>query len=43
MAKIQMIRKGMLLLIGILSLTTAKAQQNHNLEVGKNLEIFNTL
>ena len=37
-----MIRKGMLLLVGLLSLTTAKAQ-NHNLEVGKNLEIFNTL
>lgn len=38
-----MVTAAMTLALCLLMPGTAKAQQNHNLEVGKNLEIFNTL
>ncbi|MCR5197414.1 MAG: S41 family peptidase [Prevotella sp.] len=38
-----MVMAAMTLALCLLMPGTAKAQQNHNLEVGKNLEIFNTL
>ncbi len=38
-----MVTAAMALALCLLMPGTAKAQQNHNLEVGKNLEIFNTL